>query len=86
MWYRLSITSMESTTRKVLESLATSLVREHLLKTALTKPREQDVILGVNRVMKEIEREHGSITKAALNSPEVSLRPIVQSSIAKIKW
>lgn len=77
---------MEGTTRKALEGIATSLVRNHLLKTSLNKPREQDVILGVNRVMKEIEREHGSITKAALNSPDVSLKPIVESSIAKLKW
>ena len=86
MWYRLSVSTMEETTRKVMESLATNLVRNHLLKLSLNKPREQDVVLGVKRVMKEIERQHGSITNAALNSPEINLRPIVEASISKIKW
>lgn len=86
MWYRLSVSTMEDTTRKVMESLATSLVRDLLLKNSLNKPREQDVVLGVKRVMKEIEREHGSVTKAALNSPDISLKPIVEASISKIKW
>ncbi len=86
MWYRLSTSVMEDTTRKAMESLATNLVRNHLLKLYLNKPQEQDVVLGVNRVMKDIEQQHGSITKAALNSPTISLKPIVEASISKIQW
>ena len=86
MWYRLSAVTIEDSTRKILKSLATSAVRNLLMSLELTKPNENDVMLGVQKVMKEIEREHGSVTKAALNSPSVSLKPIVDEAMTKIRW
>jgi len=86
MWYRFSALSMEESTRKILESLATTAVRKRLISSELIKPSEQDVTLGVRRVMKDIEREHGSITKAALSSPSANLKPIVDEIMTKIKW
>jgi hypothetical protein len=77
---------MEEGTRKIFKSLAENLVRNHLLSLSQNKPSDYQVMLGVNRVMKEIERQHGSVTKAALNSPTVSLKPIVDEIIAKFKW
>lgn len=77
---------MEDTTRKVMESLATNLVRARIMKETLNKPSEDEVIHGVKRVMKDIEREHGSINRAALDSPDVSLKPVVEASISRIKW
>lgn len=86
MWYRISASKMEDTTRKVLETIATNLVRHHLLSLELNKPSDQDVAHGVSRIMKDIERQHGSITKAALSTKDVNLKPLVDASISKLKW
>lgn len=87
MWYRSSSNmSIESVTRKTMETLASNLLRGKMLAEHMVKPSEDEIVRGVHRVMKEIERVHGSVTKAALASPEIALRPIVEAAIQHIKW
>ena len=86
MWYRFSETSISAATRKAIESIAISMVRGKLLSTNRVTPSDDKVKIYVNKIIKEIERKHGSLSRAALESPTVELKPVVEEAIATLKW
>jgi hypothetical protein len=86
MWYRLSAQGYSQAVTKSFRSVAEALVRRRLYKVKGMEPNDNEVQAGINRVMREIERTYGPLHRAAAQSPDVTIRPVVEAVVAKLKW
>lgn len=86
MWYRLSAQGYSQAVSKSFAMIAEALVRKRLFKLLGAEPGDAEVAAGVKRVIKDIEREHGPLHRAAVDSPDDSLRPVVEMAVHRLKW
>lgn len=86
MWYRFSAQGYSQAVAKSFRLVAEALVRRRLFKERGSEAGDNDVFVGVNRVMREIEREHGPLYKAAASSDDETIKPVVEAAVARLKW